>query len=130
VNNKIVARFADGSVLKGSTSDFVPTKPQFHVAEAPHVRPVRVLVADLKALFFVKDLDGKPERKKQKEFDPARVAVGRKIKVIFADGETLLGTTQGYQAGRPGFFMTPADVEGNTERCYVVAAATKDIVLL
>ncbi len=133
MNNKVVARFSDGRVLKGSTSDFVPTKDAFHVAEegaSRDTRPVTVQVKDLKAVFFVKDLAGEPERQKRNAFDPTRPAAGRKIKVVFADGETIIGTTQGYQPGRPGFFMVPADAEANTERCYVVAAATKEVVLL
>lgn len=37
---------------------------------------------------------------------------------------------QGYQPGRPGFFMVPADTDPNTEPCYVVTAATKSVALL
>ncbi len=33
----------------------------------------------------------------------ARFADGRKIKVVFKDGEVLAGTTTGYQPGRPAF---------------------------
>ncbi len=133
MNNKVVARFADGRVLKGSTGDFVPAKDAFHIAEtgaARDTRPVNVQVKDLKAVFFVKDLSGEPARKKENEFDPSRPPGGRKIKVVFADGETIVGTTQGYQPGRPGFFMVPADAGANTERCYVVVAATKEVALL
>ncbi len=132
MNNKIVARFADGRTLKGSTSDFVPTKDAFHVAAdgAPRdARAVMVPVKELKAIFFVRDLTGTPSRKKKNEFDPAKPVMGKKITVVFADGETLVGTTQGYQPGRPGFFMVPADPDSNTERCYVVAAATRSITL-
>jgi hypothetical protein len=39
----------------------------------------------------------------------------------------MVGTTQGYQPGRPGFFLVPADTGSNTERCYVVAAAAQEI---
>ena len=132
MNNKIVARFADGRTLKGSTSDFVPTKDAFHVAEdgTPlNVRPVLVQVKELKAIFFVRDLTGTPSRTKRNDFDPAKPVMGKKITVVFADGETMVGTTQGYQPGRPGFFMVPADPDSNTERCYVVAAATSSVTL-
>ena len=46
------------------------------------------------------------------------------------DGEVLVGTTTGYQPGRPGFFLVPADGDANIERCYVVTAATKDVGFL
>jgi Family of unknown function (DUF6982) len=56
--------------------------------------------------------------------------VGRRIRVVFSDGEEITGTTQAYQPGRVGFFIVPADVHSNTERCFVVAAATREVVLL
>jgi hypothetical protein len=133
LNNKVVARYADGRMVKGSTSDFVPTKDVFHVAEvnAPlGTRPVTLLVKELKAVFFVKDFVGRKEHAMSLEFDPARPAQGKKIRVLFKDGEVVVGTTQGYTPGRPGFFMIPADTDGNIERCYVVADATKEIAFL
>jgi hypothetical protein len=133
VKNKVVARFADGRMVKGSTSDFVPTKDVFHVADSnagAGAPPVRIQVTELKALFFVRDFSGSPTHKSRNEFAEGRAIAGRKIQVVFKDGETIVGTTQGYQPGRPGFFMVPADPDANTERCYVVAAATKSVTLL
>lgn len=130
--NRVVARFSDGRMVKGSTSDFVPTKDVFHVAasDTPGAKPVPIQVKDLKALFFVKDFAGKPDYTPKNEFDEGRASAGRRIKVVFGDGETLVGTTQGYQPNRPGFFMVPADQGVNIERCYVVASSTKEITLL
>jgi hypothetical protein len=131
--NKVVVRFADGRVLKGTTADFVPAKDLFHVsvAGAPAgTPPVEVHTKDLKALFFVKDFVGNPKHVKRNEFDPAHPPAGRKIQVKFKDGEVLVGTTTGYQKGRPGFFLVPADSDANMERCYVVAAATREIKFL
>ena len=102
----------------------LPTLPR-----EPHQpqKPVEVHTKELKALFFVKDYDGLPQRAKQNEFDPSHPVPGRRIKVMFADGESLVGTTTGFQPGRPGFFLVPADTSSNTERCFVVAAATREI---
>jgi uncharacterized protein DUF6982 len=128
--NKVVVRFADGRILNGFTTDFLPAKDHFHVAlnqAPPGSRPVDVQVKDLKALFFVKDFHGNPGYEERKDFDPTHPPGGRKIKVLFKDGETIVGTTQGYQPGRPGFFVTPADPGSNNERCYVVSAATQEI---
>jgi hypothetical protein len=131
VRNKVVARYADGRMVKGSTSDFVPTKDVFHVAaDGAGAAPTRIQLAELKALFFVKDFAGIPKRRSRNEFVDGRPVAGRKIQVVFKDGETLIGTTQGYQPGRPGFFMVPADPDANTERCYIVAAATRNVTLL
>jgi hypothetical protein len=128
--NKVVARFADGRIVKGITSDFIPAKDSFHVAEAMALtgaKPVEIHTKDLKALFFVKDFAGDPQHSERNEFDPAHPVVGRRIRVAFKDGEVLVGTTQGYQPGRPGFFLVPADPGSNIERCYVVSAATQQV---
>ena len=128
--NKVVARFADGRVVKGMTMDFFPAKPLFHVSVVgapPGTPPMEINANDLKALFFVKDLAGNPAYVESKEFDPQRVVAGRKIRVLFKDGEVLVGTTTGYQPGRTGFFVEPADGGSNNERCYVVTAATAEV---
>lgn len=128
--NKIVARFNDGRLLKGQTADFAPGKEVFHVAAAgaaAGTKPEEVSTKDLKALFFVRDLAGRKDHVEANEFDPSRPPPGRRIKVVFRDGETLMGTTAGYQRGRPGFFLVPADVDSNIERCYVVTSSTREI---
>jgi hypothetical protein len=131
--NKVVARFADGRVVKGTTADFFPAKDSFHLSVATDpagAKPVEIHTKDLKALFFVKDFAGDPQRVKRNEFDPSRPPAGRRIRVVFKDGEVLVGTTTGYQPGRPGFFLVPADASSNNERCYVVAASTQEISFL
>jgi hypothetical protein len=131
--NRIVAHYQDGHVLKGVTNDFLPAKDRFHVLPhdgAPGAKPSEVVVADLKALFFVKDFAGHPEHKRSQLFDPKTPPSGRKIRVTFKDGEVMVGTTQGYQAGRPGFFVVPADAQSNNERCFVVSAATTEVSML
>ena len=118
--NQVVARFNDGQVLKGYTTDFVPAKDLFHMAlvgDGQSAKPVEVRTKDLKALFFVRSFAGDPAYEERKGFDETRPVVGRKLRVAFKDGEILLGTTQGYQPGRPGFFVTPADARSNNERC-------------
>jgi hypothetical protein len=133
VINKVVARYADGRIVKGSTTDFVPAKAIFHLApsDAPRgAKPVAVEVKDLKAVFFVKDFEGRKDYQPSQEFNPAKPVQGRKIRVVFQDQEVLVGATQGYQPGRPGFFMTPADGDSNIERCYVVTASAKEVTLL
>ena len=57
-------------------------------------------------------------------------SVGRKMKVRFKDGEEIVGTTQGYQPDRQGFFLVPADDRSNNDRCFVLAAATEDVSFL
>ena len=131
--NRIVARFLDGRIVKGFTTDFLPGKATFHISaqsggvQASGTKPEEVHVMDLKALFFVKSFEGDPQHKKSNEPSPGTPGGGRRIRVVFKDGEVLVGTTQGYDRSRPGFFLVPADPSGNNERCFVVAAATQEV---
>ncbi len=131
--NRIVIRYQDGHIMKGVTNDFLPAKDRFHLIpleSAPNSKPLEVVVADLKAIFFVKDFAGNPERKEMKQFDPSKPSPGRKIRVVFKDGEVMVGITQGYQPERPGFFLLPADGQSNNERCFVIASATREVSFL
>jgi len=133
MQHKIVVRYFDGRILKGTSADFMPNKHLFHMVpldEPPGTKPQEILVRELKAVFFVKDYDGNAQYKDRKEFSSDRPAAGRKIKVVFKDEELLVGTTQGYQPGRPGFFVFPADTQSNIERCYVVSTAVKEVSFL
>ena len=128
--NKVVVRFADGRTVKGTTADFVPTKDLFHVnvmTDPAGAKPVDVSIRELKALFFVKDFKGDSQHAESNKFDPSHPPAGRRIRVEFKDGEIMVGTTTGYQPGRQGFFLTPADLGSNIERCYIVSAATREI---
>ena len=55
-----MAHFLDGRVLKGSSFDISPSRPVCHLATRDQ-GTVAVKLGDLKALFFVKDLQGNPE---------------------------------------------------------------------
>jgi hypothetical protein len=132
--HKVVVRFQDGRLLKGSTADFIPNKDLFHLSPAdapPGAKPVEVRFVELKALFFVRDFAGKPRPQKDPiEPQPSLPGAGRGIRVMFRDGEILVGTTHGYQPGRLGFFVVPADAESNNERCFVISSATHEVALL
>jgi len=51
--NKVVAKFKDNSMGKGTTSDFFPNKTQFHLEEM-NGEIVEIRIEDLKAVFFCK----------------------------------------------------------------------------
>jgi len=130
IQNKTVAHYEDGKLFKGVTNDFFPNKDIFHLMlmDAPlGSKPAEFLVRGLKALFFVKDYQGNHDYQEKKDFDPSFPPTGRKIKVLFKDGELMVGTTNGYQPTRPGFFLVPADRNSNNERCFVVSASTKQV---
>jgi hypothetical protein len=126
---RVVARFNNGTVLKGTTQDFYPSRPHFHLLPADGGTPAQIRCAELKALFFVKTFEGDPKRVKRRGFIEAspEVAQGRKVVVRFKDGEFLCGYTLSYAPDRDGFFVVPVDTEGNSVRIYVVAASTAEV---
>ena len=128
---KVVARFSDGRIIKGTTSDFVPEADRFHVdveAVPEGSRAVEVEIKDLKAVFFVKDLQGDPQLVEKKEFDPSHPQMGTRMRVVFDDGEVLVGTRDGYHP--QGFFLVPVDSRSNIERCWVALGAVKETAFL
>ena len=125
--NKVVVKFKDNTLAKGKTSDFFPNKKQFHL-ENLNGEIVEISIEDLKALFFVKDFKGNKNHKKK--YIDEIAAGGRKIRIRFLDGETVIGYTLGYSPDRQGFYMTPADLKGNNERIFVVKSATDKVEFL
>ena len=125
----VVAHFMDGKLLKGTTQDFFPNRSTFHMIPAGGGQAIQVDCMLLKAVFFVKTLQGNPRRASIPGFiaAPAATAHGKKIAVRFKDGELLCGYTLSYQPDREGFFLFPADPESNNIRIYVLAVAALEI---
>jgi hypothetical protein len=124
---KIVVHFTDGGLIKGFSNDFFPNKEQFHLTEHSSDEIIDIDVSDLKAIFFVKDFEGKPDYQERKGFLDDQNIQGRKVRVIFQDGEAIVGSVLGYDPKRQGFFVIPADPESNNSRIFVVVAATTDV---
>lgn len=122
--NKVVARFKDGSMMKGKTNDFFPNKTSFHL-ETLSGETETIDVEQLKAFFLVKDFDG--NQNYEEEYSDDVNGAGRKIRVTFSDGEKITGYTLGYSPDRQGFYMTPADVSSNNVRIFVVKSASEKI---
>ena len=124
----VVLRYMDGRLLKGTTHDFYPDRPEIHIHEdGDESRPaVKVALVDLKAVFFVRTFDGDAARQLQDELADAR-GQGRKLIVHFKDGEILRGFTVGYNPAKRGFFVIPSDAECNNVRVYVFNGAVERI---
>lgn len=125
--NKVVVHFQIGTVRKGTTGDFFPNKTQFHLTDVEG-KTEAINVNQLKAIFFVKDLAG--DKSRPDHYDITTSGAGRKIHVEFFDNEVIIGHTLGYSPDRQGFFVTPADPQGNNGRIFVVRTAAKNIKLL
>ncbi len=132
--NKVVVHFRFGKILKGHTHDLAPTKDTFHLTsdmdeDRGTIHEIRL--ADLKAVFFVKSLEGDKDYSEKKRFDEINSSSlrGLKIKIEFYDGEIIRGVSLGYNKTRKGFYIIPLDPGCNNERIYVVAASVKDVKL-
>ena len=119
----VVLHFAKGPVLRGTTADFHPSKPGFHVT-APDGRVVHVPVRVLKAVFFVRDLRGDPSHHDAPGFGQG---YGLRTRVRFADGEVMEGRVERLNRDVEGFFLEPGDPTSNNERVYCVFAAIAHI---
>ncbi|MEO5617629.1 MAG: hypothetical protein ABIS67_07640 [Candidatus Eisenbacteria bacterium] len=127
--NKVVIHSLGGKLLKGTTQDFFPNRPLFHVLPLDGKAPIEVKAKQLKAVFFVKDYAGQSNRRDNRGFitGPGETAQGKKLAVRFKDGELLCGYSLSYSPDREGFFLFPADAGSNNTRIYVLTAACAEV---
>jgi hypothetical protein len=130
---RIIARFRDNRIIKGFSQDFFPNKPSFHLnreirGKSPDL--VQIQVNDLKAVFFVKSFEGNPEYNERKTFKEGDKPSGRKVEVIFEDGEMMQGSVLGYNPQQAGFFLFPSDPKCNNIRVFVVNDGVKNFRFL
>jgi hypothetical protein len=129
--SKVVAHMLDGTTIKGTTQDFYPTRPLFHVVPIDGTPANEVRVRDMKALFFVRDLAGVNGYKRMQGFERAgeSSAQGHKIAVHFKDGELLCGFSLSFSPQRDSFFLLPVDSNGNNLRVYVATHSALEIAI-
>lgn len=124
--SKIVVRYLNGKTLKGTTQNFFPNKPVFHVVRHGGGGPgdlVEVKLDELKAVFFVRDFTGNPKHNERKYPTPGERPQGRLMEVTCKDREVFVGTTTGFDPKRPGFFLFPIDPTANNMKAYFVSGA-------
>jgi hypothetical protein len=127
ISNKIVVRLKDGTLKKGTTIDFSPNKKSFRL-NLGDGETVTLNIDKLKAIFFVKDLEGNKDH--EVTYTDIVPGGGRKVRIEFTDGEILIGYTQGYSPERPGFFVLPADTKCNNERIFVISPSIQRVTFL
>jgi hypothetical protein len=125
--NKVAAKFKNGAVKKGTTSDFSPKKVMFHLISTTG-EILDINIEELKAVYFIKNFEGDKDRMDKYTDDVP--GEGRKVQIKFSDGEMLIGYTHGYSPTRSGFFVIPADLQNNNDRIYVITSATEKVTFL
>ena len=125
--NHVVARFRDGRVIKGSSLNVDPNRPTLHVRTAAGAVEIRLV--DLKALFFVKDIEGNPAHNEATVPSPGdpRLVGAKRVAVKFEDGETVIGMVHRVPPVGKFFYMVPIDPKSNNIRILVNRAATLKI---
>jgi hypothetical protein len=121
---RAVARYADGRVLKGY-ADFDPEQASLRLIPLgePEAGAVEIAVRDLKALFFVRTFEGDPGHDESKDLYQPRPPGTRKVRVVFRDGEELVGYTRRLDRYAAGLFFTPLDPRSNNLRVFAVLDA-------
>lgn len=126
--NRVVVACLDGQRLKGYVYNFSALKDSFDLVPQENPRQergTRIDLKNIKAVFFVKDFAGSPDRKRNHAGDSKKH--GRKIEVTCKDGEVMVGMTEGYNPQKLGFFMFPVDEDDNNIRVFVVSKNVTDV---
>lgn len=131
---KVIARFADGRILRGYLEKFVATDETVSIDDDSSGRQ-SIRLSDLKAIFYVKTFEGDKAYSDRKSFAYA-TAKGKKVFVRFFDGESMMGHIEGdvpWEKGffleqkKGGFFLIPVDNQSNNIKVFVVASAVQDV---
>jgi hypothetical protein len=128
-----------GQLQKGLLIGFTPmaNTVRLQLESDPAKAPIEVKVSDLKAIYYVRTLSGNKQYKKKRYFGSIETK-GKRIMVRFKDGEILCGFIEGdlpwkdgfltlSNPGLKGFFIYPADPEGNNTKVFVVTTAVEDV---
>jgi hypothetical protein len=120
MSQRVVAHFIDHTIVKGTSVDVDPNRPLCHI-QTPERQTIEVDLTQVKALYFVKDLEGQPEY--DETHVPAsgdvRLRGSRQVEIVFGDGEKLGGLMNRYPPNRPFFFVLPMDPASNNIRILV-----------
>ncbi len=123
-NDKIVIRQKDRTLLKGKSINFNIKKSFFKMRLLSGEQTI-VQIEDLKAIFIVKDHTGNKDYTYSYADDLIWYII--KIRIVFNDGEVMIGYVPSHINGDQGFFVTPADLKGNNKSVYVVKSSIKEI---
>ncbi len=105
--HRVVVHLIDGQVKRGTVQDLDLTAGTVPLQSAPGV--VDNIATDrLKAIFFMLAPGA-----------PKTAPGGQKIRLTLQDGREVVGFSDDFKTGTPGFFLRPADERTNTARIFV-----------
>jgi hypothetical protein len=142
-DEKAVLRFLDGRTVKGYVRNFCE-KDETLCLQDPDTGEIQSFHnSELKAVFFVRSFEGKPDYNEKKTYGIRRPK-GHRTFIKFIDGEDMVGFIEGDLPWKKGFFLSsqhswnemkglfllPADNESNNIRVFVLAHAIKDATVV
>jgi len=123
---KIVAHYNDGRILRGTTDNFWPTHPFFHLHNG-HPQSELVHLDQLKAVFVVRDFHGHRGCAELTAQPNQDTVGGKPVRVRFNDGEIIYGAVMELDRQGIGFFLFPFDPNSNNLRIFVVNRSVTDV---
>jgi hypothetical protein len=98
----------------------------------PEGAAVSVPLAQIKAVCFVRDLEGPSISKERLEFKSRPKSHGLWVEARFTDGSRLEGVLPNdlKEFGPPGYALTPPEIAGNTQRVWIPQSALARLVVL
>ncbi len=124
MGKKIVVRFKDNTLLKGKIID-PPTRYEFFHLVLLNGYAVTVHIDKIKAIFFVKSFEG--DEKYTYKYEDELFEVGDKILLKFNDGEKMVGYSTQLDYSPKGYFITPADLNGNNNYVFASKSAIESM---
>jgi hypothetical protein len=138
---RAVARLNNGNLLKGYMKEFSSDMTEIAVEEDGTGKLHLLRMEDMKAVFFVKSFEGDHEYRERKSYSNSKPR-GQRVFVKFRDGESLVGFMDSdipWEKGfflskrdndKKGFFLLPADEDGNNLRVFVVSSSVDDVTIV
>jgi len=126
----VVLRYADGRMEKCRIGPYFSHSLKVIQVIQEDKSVLTVPIQDLKAVFFVEELDGKghPEENWKSE-DPGALKAGKTVCITFLDGEKIRGKVLGDLETGVGFFLFPMEKESNNRKVFIVRSATQEVTL-
>jgi hypothetical protein len=123
---KIVVHFLDRTLLRGHARFFFHVQDRMEMTDLDGAMHV-VDLNRVKAVFFVRRFEGDPGYPERREFGEGSPVFGQRIRIVFRDGEEMLGRAMGYRPEEKGFYFKPADPRSNNEIIFVPVTALREV---
>lgn len=120
LDEPVVVHFADGRTLSGYTDGFLANQTEIVVTEVATGESVEVELGEVKIVCFVRDLVSSGVVR-HREAPPIYFSTvpGRRVELLFKDGEKMGGIVNLRDEPRGGFFLAPLNPNANNIQVYV-----------